>query len=409
MKDTKDKTSSSGPETGVEERIRKVGEELSQSLSDLIGSLPGAPHRPTQLARDLGVNRAVASRVLGATSKKDALDCIHHVPGPEPLRKLVRAAKDRGVSPQQVVRAMAAIDSFDHLIRSEAGTRPALDALISSRLPGARERFELASKYSVFKGLSQLKGVQAETWLGTAIVGPNSEDSEKHDLTWINGAVAMQRLRPGVTARFSYRARRSPESIAKQPSSEAGLGLFPLDEFCSNPPAKLKAWTVGQTVHYVLPDNLLGPQDLVDMFVVDHHPAALERHSIGENLRLTSLFVEPAMPVANLVFDVLLHDDAFPGSTPELIVYDTSHDGLPDANDSTRDIDRVSILQNIELLGHDMRDLRANNIPTYSAMLSKLSDRFGWDPSEFRGYRASISYPVYGWQICLAFERPRAK
>lgn len=409
MKDTQDQTAGAGPEIGVEERIRVVGTELSASLGDLISSLPGAPHRPTQLARDLGVNRAVASRVLGATSKKDPLDCIHHIPGPEPLRKLVRASKNLGISSEQLDRAMQAIDSFDHLIRSEAGTRPALDALISSHLPGARERFELASKYSVFKGLSQLKGVQAETWLGTAIVGPSSDNPDKHDLTWINGAVAMQRLRPGVTARFSYRARRSPEELAKEPTPAPSLGLFPLDEFCSNPPAKLKAWSVGETVHYVLPDDLLGPQDLVDMFVVDHHPAALERHSVGKDLRLTSLFVEPAMPVANLVFDVLLHEDAFPGSMPELIVYDTSHDGLPDANDSTRDIDRVSLLQNIELLGQDMRDLRADNVPTYSAMLGKLCDRFGWDPSAFRGYRASISYPVYGWQICLAFQRPRAK
>lgn len=407
MKNQEQETAAAGPKIGAEDRIRAVGAELSESLSALIAQLPGAPHRPTQLAKDLGVNRAVASRVLGATAKKDPLECLHHIPGPEPLRKLVRASAKHGAPEELMGRALDAVDGFDHLIRSEAGTRPALDALISSRLPGARERFELASKYSVFKGLSQLKGVQADTWLGTAVVCPSQDNPERHDLTWLNGAVAMQRLRPGVTARFSYRQQSSPTKSPEEPTP--ALGMFPLDEFCINPVAKLRAEQKGETVQYTLPDDLLGPQDLVDMFVVDHHPAALERCSMGDEIRQTSLFVEPAMPVVNLVFDVLLHRDVFPGSQPELIVYDTGYDGVADANDSARDIDRVSILENIELLGSGMNDLRAENVPTYAAMIRKLAGRFGWNPDEFRGYRASITYPVYGWQICLAFNRPRPK
>ena len=71
---------SPGPSAAsLAERIRTVGDELSRALAGVLGALPGAPHRPNQLARDLDVNRAVASKVLNATSKRDPLEVLHCV------------------------------------------------------------------------------------------------------------------------------------------------------------------------------------------------------------------------------------------------------------------------------------------------------------------------------------------
>ena len=391
--------------SAVEARIREVGETLRPALLAVLDALPGAPLRPNQLAEALSVNRAVASKVLNATSKRDPLELLHLVPGPEPLRKLVRAARKRAV-PSDVLRtAEQAVDAFDRLIRDEAGTRPALDAMLSPGLPGARERFELASKYSVFKGMSQLKGVLAESWLGTAVVWPSADDPLKHDLVWLNGAVAMQRLRPGVTARFGYRYQ-SPvpghEQGADAAATPAGIEL--LEQFCTNPPARLEARQAGNTVHYTLPDDLLGPKQVVDMFVVDHHPAAMHRYLRDAERPRNSLFVEPAMPVGTLVFDVLLHEDAFTGSDPDLVIFDTGYDGIANVNDRARDIDRVDLSESVEYLGHDMRRVDAGEIPGYAAMLAHLGERYAWGPPErFRGYRSRIRYPVYGWQVSMSF------
>jgi hypothetical protein len=385
----------------VEDRIRGVGERLGQTLGALLAALPGAPFRPGQLALVLGVNRAVASRVLAATSQRDALEVLHRIPGPEPLRRLVRSATRKGVPTDLAGEADAAISAFDGLIRNEAGTRAALDALISSSLPGARDRFELASKYSVYKGLSQLKGVQADHWLGVAIVLPSLDDPLKHDLTWLTGSVAIQRLRPGVTVRFSYRHRKDDPGAEPPP-----LSVVPLDEFCVNPPARLQSRATGDMIHYTLPDDLLGPQEIVDMFVVDHHPAAINRYAKDAPRHHTSLFVEPAIPVGSLTFDTILHDEAFPGAEPQLWIYDTGYDGIANVNDAARDIDRLDVSESVEFLGHDMRRFSAAEIPRYGEMLLHLADRFGWDPVRFRGYRTRIRYPVFGWQVCLAFEPP---
>ena len=390
----------------VLDRVARVGSELGEALRALLEALPGAPLRPNQLASTLGVNRAVASKVLGATAKRDPGELLHLVPGPEPLRKLARAAGRRGVEDARVQAAVTAADAFDRLIREEAGTRSALDALLSSSLPGARERFELASKYSVFKGLSQLKGVLAESWLGTAVVWPSADEPLKHDLVWVNGAVGMQRLRPGVTARFGYRHQTggAPAGAADPPLAD----IEQLEQFCTNPPARLEARRAGDAVHYTLPDDLLGPKQVVDMFVVDHHPAAMHRYSRGAEHPRNSLFVEPAMPVGTLVFDVLLHEEAFPGSDPQLVVFDTGYDGIANVNDRGRDIDRVDLAERVEVLGGGLLDVRAAEFPTYGPLLAHLAERYGWDSGRFRGYRTRIRYPVYGWQVSLSFAPPPA-
>jgi len=212
--------------------------------------------------------------------------------------------------------------------------------------------------------------------------------------------------------RFSYRYRNEKETTdahvedAVEGGSLPALGVTSLDQFCTNPPASLEARRAGKAIHYTLPDDLLGPKQAVDMFVVDHHPAAMNRYAKDAPRKRNSLFVEPAIPVANLVFDAILHEEVFPGSEPELYLYDTGYDGIANVNDPERDIDRVDVQESVEFLGHDLSRIQATELPNYGPMLMHLAERFGWDPSRFRAYRTRIQYPVYGWQICLSFEPP---
>lgn len=388
--------------TPITEKIRNVGEDLAETFRAVINALPGQPTRPNQLAKELGLNRAISSKVLLAASKQDPMEVAHVIPGPEPLRALLQAAAGRNVDAELIESAREAVRRFDALIRHDAGTRSVLDAIISSTLPAAREKFELASKYSIFKGMSQLKGVQAESWLGTAIVTPSADDPNRHDLTWLTGAMAIQRLRPDVTIRFSYRSLGG----AGQPASAQPLSALSMERFCVNPAAQVEARERGESVDYTLPGHDVGPQHVTDMLVVDHHPAAMRRHARPAPRKRNSLFVEPAFPVAQLLFDTLLHRDAFPGSDPELYIYDTGTKGIANVNDPSRDIDRMSMHEAVEFLGHGMGRLQWSDVPRYGEMLTHMAEHFGWDPSEYRGYRCRIQYPVYGWQIAMSFEPP---
>src|SRR5688572_22159814 len=110
----------------VEARIADVGRDLSKTFSKVLAAIPGAPHRPQMLARSLGVNTVLTSRILKAAQQKDPLAVAHMIPGPEPLRRLLRCAEKKRVPAALIQDAHAAVDSFAQLIDVEAGDRSAL-------------------------------------------------------------------------------------------------------------------------------------------------------------------------------------------------------------------------------------------------------------------------------------------
>ena len=395
----------------LRQRLVTVGTNLGTCLGAILDRLPGTPHRPIPLAKGLGVNRAVTSNLLKAISQDNPLEILHVIPGPEPLRKITARLKDGSVPKALLDAAAGAIDAFDLLINDQAGTRPALDALIAPYLPGARAKLELASRYAVFKGISQLKGVQGELWIGTAVITPSPTDPERLDLTWLNGASAIQRMRPGVDVRFSY---RFPQKSSQPDVTELELGpgddVTSLEQFCANPPARLLARSVGDAVHYHLPDDILGPKEKVDMFVVDHHPASMRRFAVPDAdasaPQQTALFVEIAIPVANLVFDVILHEDVFPDAQAQLYFYDTGYNGVANVNDKSRDHERVDQVAPLKLLAKGMGAFETEHLPNYLPMLNHMAKRHGWDLAKFRGHRLNLQYPVFGWQVSMAFEKP---
>jgi hypothetical protein len=397
------------PDNDVTDRIRAIGDDLHRTLSAVLDAVPGSPHRPQELGRQLGLNRDISGRVLKATSRKDPLEVTHVIPGPESLRTLLRAASRKDVDPDSITAAEDAVGRFERFIRNEAGTRRALDAIISASLPGARKRFELASKQAVFKGMSQLKGIQAEAWLSTTLIAPSSENPLRHDVALLHGALGMQRLRPGVTVKFTYRELVDDDD---DDQAEGGadsvltLGSMRVDQFFVRPPAKLEAHQAGNVMVYTLADDHLGPKAAADMLVVDHHPAVLDRYGAATARRKKGTFVAPDIPVKTLVFDALLHEDAYPGSEADLAIYDMGVEGAAMVNDMSRDIDRMDLHESIEFLGRDLRRFGAVEVPNYVDMLLHICQTYGWDASRFRGYRCSIQYPVVGWQFCMSFDPP---
>lgn len=139
----------STPGAHLEPRIRTVGMELSVSLGLIVDSLPGGSDAgPQQLAEALGVDKVLTHRVLKAIRKSDPLSCIYHAPGPDPMRRFLRRAKQRGVEGGVIQRAQAAVSQFESLVRDELGNRSALTAVLASFLPEARMEFEQRRKQS---------------------------------------------------------------------------------------------------------------------------------------------------------------------------------------------------------------------------------------------------------------------
>ncbi len=390
-------------------RIGCVGERLSVSLRDVLDAVPGGPHRPQELSRVLGVSKDLSSRTLKASSKKDPLAVAYLMPGPASLQQLLRAAARRSVAPELIREANSAVRDFERLIRVDAGDRISLDGIISTWLPDARDRFETGNKQAVFRGMAQLKGVMADVSVTTAVIHP-SGDGKSLDGVWILGSLGLRRIRPEPPIHFlsgqvGSSAKGKPRLTLDGTPAEGIQGVM-LEPFCSSPTPRLDICQHGLTLHYMLAGEAIGPSSAVDLFVAEVTPGCMPVYSPGDKPRRCGPSSEISTPVKTLVFDVLLHEDAYPGCDPSLLVYDTALGGSVDMNDPAREVNRLDVAESVEFLGWDTASFRASEVPQYSEIISMVCSKMGWDQRKFRGYRCRTQYPVYGSQFSMSFEPP---
>ncbi len=416
-------SSASAPESGkagaepspsagdLEPRIAAIGTELRDTLLEVLEQLPASGPQP--LATRLGLNKVLTSRLLKAVRTRDPMAMVFHCPGPAPLQRFLKAARRVGVSLPVLQPAEAAVEAFARLVRDEIGDRSALNALISAWLPDARSEFELRQKQAAFRALSQLRGAAAAMNIATVLLHP-SADGKHLDVVWIFGLLSLQRLRPGVPVKFSTRRLLSATDKPRHPTTLDGttltdlddVGTLRLDEFCDSPPALVDVHRSGESVHYVLGGDAYGPSSAVDLLMAEANLGEMPRYIPEGSGRKGYVFAEVGTPARSLLFDVLIHPDVYPGSTPSLLLYDTALDGVADVNDPSRDIDRMELTESIQHLGRGSSMYRLAGVPHYVAMLRHVTERMGWDADEFAGYRCCIDYPVYGSQVVMAFDPP---
>ena len=393
-------------DTSTEARIQNVGRALSAAVRAVAEAIPGTPHGPVEVAKRLGIDKVLASRVLKAARHRDPVAALHDAPGPEPLRRFIRAARKRGVSDVLVEDAIQAVGSFEDLIRQEAGDRSALDVILSAWLPEARATFELRRKQSAFRAMGQLKGAEGDLLYSTAILHP-SDDGVHLDVVWLFGLVGLKRLRPGSPVKFATR-RLVPENADRLPrtltgETVGGLDGLRLNQFCSAPPPELDVHRAGEVVHYTLADNGFGQRSACDLVFAEVNLAEMPRYIVSEKSRKRHVFAEISVPVKLLVFDALVHRDVFVGHDPGLVIYDTACEGVADPNDPGRDIDRLDTSESIQNLGWGVDKFRSADEPRYADMLQHVWDSLGWKTDDFRGYRCRIDYPLYGSQVVITW------
>lgn len=398
----------------LEARAAAVGEALAKQISEVLDAIPSVPRGPAELARTIGIDKVLASRVLKAAQSRDPVAVLHLMPGPEPLRRLLRAAASRGVPQRLIANAEIAVAEFDALVRHEVGDRSALQTLISGWLPEARQEFELRRKQSAYRAMSELLGIGAATNLATVFLHP-TDDGEKLDVVWLFGLLGLQRLRPGGRVKFASR-RIGKEQPPRLPQTLDGVKVEGMDglrlaEFCSKPSVPLDVHHAGEVVHYTFAGMGLGPRSATDIVFAEVNRAELDRYVSPEERPQRQVFAEVSVPVKVMVFDALLHEDVFSGIEPSLHLYDTTFDGVADVNDRGRDIDRLDLSESIQPLGRGIASCRAAEIPRYAELLRHVCGKLAWDADRFRAYRCRIDYPLYGTQVLFAYDslpRPSA-
>lgn len=389
----------------LESEVARVGERLARAMNAVLAAIPNLPSGPTEAARLLGIDKVLASRVFKAVRSGDPMVVAHMIPGPDPLRRMIRGAAAQGVSAQLLEVADQAIEEFDQFVRRETGDRSSLAAVLSAWLPEARREFELRRKQSAFKAMSQLKGCMAEVNVSTVILAP-AADPQRLDVFWLFGEFGIQRLRPNVTVKFTTRRLVDP-STPRHPMTLAGapvenLNGLRLDQFAVNSPGVLEVHRSSEMVQYMLGDNGFGPRSAVDVVFAEANRSELPR-TLSDPKRRTYVFAEVVTPLKLLIFDLLVHRDLEFAGEPELLIYDTVLDGIASANDRNRDFDLLDMQETIQPLGPGLARLRTADVPHYVELMRHVCAAAGLDPEALRTYRTRIEYPIYGSQVTMAF------
>lgn len=402
-------TEDSPPERDLEARLIETGETLLQGLSRAVAAVPDSRVGPQALARKLGVDKVLASRVLKTVRSGDPLAAIHRSPGPVPLRRVIRAIKDSGVDAGITQEAADAVARFERLIIDEVGDRSSLDAVLSAWVPEARKEFELRRKQSAFKAMSHLKGAQADTLMATVFIAP-SERAGFLDIVWLNGLFGLHRLRPGAGVKFATRriaaGQEDRNPLALDGQRVATHADLLLREFCSKPEAQLDVCTVNDAVLYTLRENGFGPQSATDIVFAEANRGEVIRYAQPGERKKTFVFAEVSTPSKVMQFDAFIHPEVFVGQEPSLRIYDTALEGVASPNDPTRDLDRLDMMESVESLGTGVTRCRSAGVGRYAQMLETVCNSLGWDGSIFRGHRCRIDYPIYGTQTVLMWDRP---
>ena len=143
----------------------------------------------------------------------------------------------------------------------------------------------------------------------------------------------------------------------------------------------------------------------MDLVIAELNPDELSSRLPGPE-KPPYFFMIPEMATRKMVFDLMVHEDVYPGASPSLVVYDTAGRGAARAGDPNRSHDIRSIPEKLEPIGTDHRRLRILEFPAYAQLREYVFDKLSWDGSKFRAYRIEIPYPLTGTQITMAFHNP---
>ncbi len=392
----------------LEIQINAAGKDLLDGLARVIGQVPGGDAGPQRLAKELGIDKVLASRILKAIRAPDPMSVVHRVPGPEPMRRLLKASSKLGVNPEDLIAAHSAVDRFESLIRTEIGDRSALDAILSTWVPEARREFELRRKQAAFRAMSQLKGAQADVYAEAVIIYPSKTDPDQLDIVWIKSIVGLYRLRPGVTVKFTSRRRvehhekRVTTTLDGRPMD--GLASSTLNSYCSSPAPELDIQHAGESIHYLLKEGSIGASSSINLVTCDVNLAEIPRYIPAELNRKFWVANDIDLPSRQMHFDIFVHKDLYTQSFPELRIYDTAIIGQADINDPSRDVDQFDLLESIENLGVGINRFGSSSVPNYRQLLDEVCDTLHYDTNALRGYRCTSDYPIYGSQYAMTFQ-----
>lgn len=391
------------------EELSAAGARMGKAMESILRAMPVSRAGAAELARFLKVDANVPRRIFAALRNHNSLAILQMSPGFRALDKFFNAASSH-VSGDLIRSARQAARDAERMIRSNIGGRKNLALLVAMTSPDARRDIETNAKRTAFQGMSQWLGCQARCALGVYIVHPSFTSSERCNLAIVQGLRGFRCHGSSVQVPLHIGCSfDEPESQAPPMLTLDGENVrndtvrTMITDYCSRPIPSFRRIVEGDRAYFLLDQPDFDLTRETDVYFGYNCPDALQSRA-GARRNHEMLNRVTTVPVSAGVLDVYLHDDVWPGASPEFAVFRIVPLGPIEVFDE-RKIDRINTLDRVEFMGRGIA-AGPREIPQYVEMLRDSFARLKLNESKFRLFRCSVDFPPVFTQMTMRFMLP---
>lgn len=390
--------------------------DLRSACSGLIAALShgsGVPiHRATDLQRALNIRTTIAWQLFRIATSTDPMDEVEAVPGPVAVRRVIEAARVKGVPEQRLEQLAESILAFDRLVQTHAGSRRAFNSMIASLGSDADEAIGLSSRRAAFHANSHVWGLRARACLWSTTYFPG-KSPDHISAASIRGPIGVSRLRSNAPYIVSgYVAFERDEQDASQPeplgspndpeSPDPRL-LLP---YCTRPlPEISSSLTDDRFVVTEMPPGPVGNCGASTILLADVTRNSRWKEPAEKPYIVNSMGV--ATPFEVLVVDTMFHHGMFGRLTPRPRVFGRHSFPLGMKPHLYRDSDTLPVAVHAAYLGRGPSAIESPDIPRYVEMYADLCQKLNLNPDDFDVYRCRVEYPILHAHVGVWIDLPQ--
>jgi hypothetical protein len=392
------------------ETIRRAVHEARAALAAVLEAASVDATKTRETARQLNVNRGMVWRVSRVVGAQDDVTAATHLPGSVGLERLLEACRLRGVEPEVLGSARAAVRRFHDVVQSHSGDRRTLEILLANAGAQSTSANLENARRAMFDGGCAVWGVRAEVRLRSMFLAPNPADPTLLDQADVAGYGGLRRLRP-VPWPMSYKAVYQDDGTSDAPPEEpidlAGAydsSLPLLREFCNPSDLSIKAVVTQRATRHELPILAGGGSEATTCVFGTIHKRIYPARRTPE-CRIGGALVVMDTPVERVMFDTFVHKSLEVAQPPQVILVDrlTRPHGY---NDDEILSEALPIDAAIRKLGPGAAGAVTPHLPWYSRMVERVCARMGFKSDEFVAYRMEMVYPPIPTALIARFELP---
>jgi len=388
--------------------------QLRAAITAMFDSAHGGVRKSRDVQKLLGVDARLSWQIFKLAGPGDALSLAPHVPSSSSMRRLLDAARERGIPRQRVDHVRDAYEKFELLVQTHAGDRTSFHSMARGLSDDETAQTDLAHRKARFMADRHYAGAEVETLLASFLLHPGTEPG-LFDYVPLRCRLGQRRLRPDadvvVDRFFITDFAGSVETYRYEPlDREAAIqhGALLLPRFCSEPIPKLRTTSEPNGFTYArLDGDAVGRQSSADLvFGQVHRNAPILDEVDGRRVWHTNMQV--TIPATVIVVDKLIHRPSLPKWNHKLSVHWQGPRELFDPTTGMKDLNELPFHERITRVDGGAAAAYLREPPRYLELLRAVTEQVGWNLDDFDVYRVRIEYPLLYTALLLTFELPPA-